>query len=72
MTNLIQQLSLSNSNYNINYDVDGVEPPAAEERNNDDGASLNADESDRQSPAVSAADAECYSLSLGAGPLWWS
>ncbi|XP_073964660.1 LOW QUALITY PROTEIN: ornithine decarboxylase antizyme [Choristoneura fumiferana] len=35
-----------------------------------DGASLSAAGSKRS--AVSASDAECFSLCLGAGPLWWS
>ncbi|XP_041988597.1 LOW QUALITY PROTEIN: ornithine decarboxylase antizyme 2 [Aricia agestis] len=37
-----------------------------------DGASLNAASAGSKRSALSASDAECFSLCLGAGPLWWS
>ncbi|XP_032525185.2 LOW QUALITY PROTEIN: ornithine decarboxylase antizyme 2 [Danaus plexippus] len=71
MTKLIQQLNFSSSNY---YDVKGfvIEPesPIATKHYYGDGASLSAAGSKRS--ALSASDAECFSLCLGAGPLWWS
>ncbi|XP_047513487.1 LOW QUALITY PROTEIN: ornithine decarboxylase antizyme 1 [Pieris napi] len=71
MTKLMQQLNFSNSNF---YDVAGVliEPNAAKIKNiyGDDASSLSAAGSKRS--ALSASDAECFSLCLGAGPLWWS
>lgn len=74
MTKLIQQLNFSSSissNYNNYYDVVGLEPPAVEEKNYyGDSMSLSAAGSKRS--ALSASDAECFSLCLGAGPLWWS
>ncbi|XP_072937472.1 LOW QUALITY PROTEIN: ornithine decarboxylase antizyme 2 [Epargyreus clarus] len=69
MTKLIQQLNFSSSNY---YDVAGIEPPSSKPKNFiDEGASLNACGGSKRS-ALSASDAECFSLCLGAGPLWWS
>ncbi|XP_046974747.1 LOW QUALITY PROTEIN: ornithine decarboxylase antizyme [Vanessa cardui] len=70
MTKLIQQLNFSSSNY---YDVAGIvlEPETLKAKTyHGDGASLNAAGSKRT--ALSASDAECFSLCLGAGPLWWS
>ncbi|CAG9573418.1 unnamed protein product [Danaus chrysippus] len=68
MTKLIQQLNFSSSNY---YDVKGfvIEPesPVATKNYYGDGASLSAAGSKRS--ALSASDAECFSLCLGAGPL---
>ncbi|XP_059062511.1 LOW QUALITY PROTEIN: ornithine decarboxylase antizyme 1 [Achroia grisella] len=70
MTKIIQQLNFSSSISNY-YDGAGIEPDAVKEKNYfGDGASLNAAGSKRS--ALSASDAECFSLCLGAGPLWWS
>ncbi|XP_075988544.1 LOW QUALITY PROTEIN: ornithine decarboxylase antizyme [Anticarsia gemmatalis] len=73
MTKLIQQLNFSSSinNFANYYDVAGFEIDSEEEKNYyGDGASLSAAGSKRS--ALSASDAECFSLCLGAGPLWWS
>lgn len=70
MTKLIQQLNFSSSISNY-YEVAGIETNNVEKKNNyGDGASLSAAGSKRS--ALSASDAECFSLCLGAGPLWWS
>lgn len=70
MTKLIQQLNFSSS-ISSYYDVAGIETNTVEEKNYfGDGASLSAAGSKRS--ALSASDAECFSLCLGAGPLWWS
>ncbi|CAG4957850.1 unnamed protein product [Parnassius apollo] len=68
MTKLIQQLNFSSSNY---FDLMRYEPNSAKGENYyGDCASLSAAGSKRS--ALSASDAECFSLCLGAGPLWWS
>ncbi|XP_038217631.1 LOW QUALITY PROTEIN: ornithine decarboxylase antizyme 1 [Zerene cesonia] len=72
MTKLIQQLNFSSSNY---YDVAGVliEPNAAKTKKYcGDDASLSSSLAGSKRSALSASDAECFSLCLGAGPLWWS
>ncbi|XP_069364095.1 LOW QUALITY PROTEIN: ornithine decarboxylase antizyme [Maniola hyperantus] len=70
MTKLLQQFNFSSSNY---YDVATtiLEPESPQlKKFYGDGASLSAAGSKRS--ALSASDAECFSLCLGAGPLWWS
>ncbi|XP_053621220.1 LOW QUALITY PROTEIN: ornithine decarboxylase antizyme 2 [Plodia interpunctella] len=72
MTKLIQQLNFSSSISNY-YGASAIEiePNPLKEKNLGDGASLNAAAASKRS-ALSASDAECFSLCLGAGPLWWS
>lgn len=72
MTKIIQQLNFSSSISNY-FDVDlaGLEHITAKKKYNGDGASLSVTGGSKRS-ALSASDAECFSLCLGAGPLWWS
>ena len=72
MTMLIQPFNFSSSISNY-YESKGVETNPVQASNkhySGDGASLSAAGSKRS--ALSASDAECFSLCLGAGPLWWS
>ncbi|XP_026316290.1 LOW QUALITY PROTEIN: ornithine decarboxylase antizyme [Hyposmocoma kahamanoa] len=75
MTKLMQQLNFSSSNnYYDHYEAATIEPlkdnNVKENNYCGDGASLSTAGSKRS--ALSASDAECFSLCLGAGPLWWS
>lgn len=73
MTKIIQQLNFSSSISNY-YDASAIEFEPSDKpepkKHYGDGASLSAAGSKRS--ALSASDAESFSLCLGAGPLWWS
>ncbi|XP_013191439.1 LOW QUALITY PROTEIN: ornithine decarboxylase antizyme 2 [Amyelois transitella] len=73
MTKLIQQLNFSSSISNY-YGASAIEiePNPLKEKKFGDGASLTAQAAGSKRSALSASDAECFSLCLGAGPLWWS
>ncbi|KAI5638082.1 ornithine decarboxylase antizyme domain-containing protein [Phthorimaea operculella] len=68
MTKIIQMLSFNNNNYQFDT---LIEPNPVKEKKHfhGDAATLSAAGSKRS--ALSASDAECFSLCLGAGPLWF-